>query len=344
MLEKGLIQVYHTGSSDRVNLAPFGLSLRAAGQGLRVLVVTGFVPFELMQGASAATALLKPNLVIDCPDAEEGESPGIQHDERLLASFQRALLAVKAADFDIVILDGILSMIREGLVPLEEILALMQEKPPTVELVLTGLYAPGEIIDRADLVTEMVLRSPEKGPGKGSLRGEGAQVEVVTGDGKGKTTYCLGKAMLTSCLETSCAILQFIKSPKPYGEVKAIGRLPNLSINTMGEGFVGMDGGPVQERHLHAAARAWEVAVREISSNKYGLLALDEINIATYYGLIRAEQVREVLESKPEGLHLLLSGRNAHPEVVEAATTVIEMKEIKHPFSKGVKARKGIEF
>jgi cob(I)alamin adenosyltransferase len=77
---------------------------------------------------------------------------------------------------------------------------------------------------------------------------------------------------------------------------------------------------------------------------KYGLLVLDEINIATHYGLIRGERVKEMLFLKPRQTHLLLSGRNAHPEVTEAASTVIEMKEIKHPFKKGVKARKGIEF
>ena len=74
------------------------------------------------------------------------------------------------------------------------------------------------------------------------------------------------------------------------------------------------------------------------------MIVLDEINIATYYGLINAERVREVMFLKPEKLHLLLGGRNAHLEVREEATSVIEMREIKHPYRKGIKARKGIEF
>jgi cob(I)alamin adenosyltransferase len=172
---------------------------------------------------------------------------------------------------------------------------------------------------------------------------EGA-VEVVTGNGKGKTTYCLGKAMLTSCLGIRCTFLQFIKSPQPYGEIAAIQTFPNMDIKTMGEGFLRLDS-PVQEkRHVEAARRAWEECLREIFSLKYGLVVMDEINTAAHYGLVSPNRLRELLFLKPRNLHLILSGRNANPEVMNAASAVIEMKEVKHPYHKGIKARRGIEY
>jgi len=139
------------------------------------------------------------------------------------------------------------------------------------------------------------------------------------------------------------SVLQFIKSPQAYGEVIAAERFPNLEIKTMGEGFIF---GPSKQskKHLEAARRAWEASLREIFSLKDRLVILDEINIATHLGLVHPERVREMMFLKPKDLHLILSGRNAHPEMKEHASTVFEMREIKHPFHKGVQARRGIEY
>jgi cob(I)alamin adenosyltransferase len=112
----------------------------------------------------------------------------------------------------------------------------------------------------------------------------------------------------------------------------------------MGEGFLFADTAAQLRKHHRAARRAWEECLREIFSLKYGLVVLDEINTATYYGLVHGERVREMLFLKPHDLHLLLSGRNAHLEVTEVASVVIHMREVKHPFTQGVTARKGIEF
>jgi cob(I)alamin adenosyltransferase len=147
-----------------------------------------------------------------------------------------------------------------------------------------------------------------------------------------------------SALGVRSTVLQFMKSPHPYGEVKAIDRVPHLDIRTMGEGFLFADAAAQMRKHHQAARRAWEECLREVFSLKYGLVVLDEINTATYYGLVHGERVREMLFLKPHDLHLLLSGRNAHLEVIEAASVVIHMREVKHPFTQGVKARKGIEF
>jgi len=345
MLEKGLIQVY-TSESEEMNYAPFGLCLRAAGQGLRSLIIC-FAPYELMEGASLATSILKPNLVIDHSAAERtlsGREETNGDKNKITRAFQRAKDALFHGEHDIVVLHGIHRIIHWGLFSLEDILHLMEEKPGNVELVLTGPGASDKLIDRADLVTEMVCHVNKDRLEKDSGQGGTAPIEVVTGNGKGKTTYCLGKALFMSCVGIRSLFLQFIKSPLAYGEIKAIEKLPYLEVKTMGEGFLNRHTGSPQKKHLEAARRAWEECLRDIFSLKYGLIILDEINIATHYGLIHPERVKEMLFLKPEKLHLILSGRNAHPEVRQGATTVIEMKEIKHPFTKGIKARKGIEF
>lgn len=345
MLDKGLIQVY-TGNGDQVNFAPMGLSLRAAGHNFRIHM-TCFLPHEWMEGASMASILLKPNLVIEHTEIEntppDGKWNRKQIDE-INQAFQRAKKTLLSGEFDIIILNGINQILNQGIISPDHVLELMKIKPDHVELILTGPGANEELIERADLVTEMVCHFQAGGVNRDYRHNGTASVEVVTGNGKGKTTYCLGKAMLMSCLGIQSTILQFIKSPKAYGEIKAIKRLPYLEIKTMGKGFLDMHSSDLNKKHSEAARRAWEECLREIFSLKYGLIVLDEINIATYYGFVHIQRVREMLFLKPEKLHLILSGRNLHHEVREGASSVIEMKEIKHPFKKGVKARKGIEY
>jgi len=300
-----------------------------------------------MDGTDMASILLKPNLVFEHTKIEKTPPDGKWNKAEInetIQSFQRARKALLSGQFDIVSLNGINQICNQGIISPEEILKLTKIKPDNVELVLTGPGASDELIERADLVTEMVCHVPKDRPDKEDDRDVMAPTEVVTGNGKGKTTYCLGKAMLMSCLGIRSTILQFIKSPRAYGEVKAIEGLPYLEIKTMGEGFLNMHSAVPNKKHFGTAKRAWEECLREIFSLKYGLIVMDEINIATYYGLIHAERVREMLFLKPQKLHLILSGRNAHLEVREGASAVIEMREIKHPFKKGIKARKGIEF
>jgi cob(I)alamin adenosyltransferase len=344
MLERGLIQVY-TGSSERFNYAPIGLSLRAAGQNLRTLI-TAFAPHEGMGELPAAAEILKPNLVIDYRSVFEaiagkaGEGPS----REALGAFRRCAEAVRSGKFDMVIFDGVHSLLKEGRLALDDLLTLMETKPRHVEMVLTGPGAPQAVLDRADLVTAMAERGPVSQPDEGPRLKAKGYVEVVTGNGKGKTTYCLGKAVLESCAGIRGLILQFIKSPHPYGEVKAIQKFPSVEIKSMGEGFLDPDSPGYDRRHLDAARKAWEKCLREIFSLKYGLVVLDEINTAASYGLVNPERIQEMCSLKPMNLQLLLSGRNAHPHVMEAATSVIEMEEVKHPYQKGIRARKGIEF
>ncbi len=341
MLKTGLIQVY-SNNSTLINFATFGLALRASGHNLHTLI-TCFRSFELMDGVNKASTFLDSMIINNSAIERTFIGEKVMKDKALY-SFNKAVNATLKGNVDIVILDGVISLIDNGLIDLKDILTLIKKKPNNVELVLSGSGVPEDIIEEADLVTEMVVQSHASSSEKENVPEDQGSIEVITGNGKGKTTYCLGKSMLTSCIGIRSRILQFIKSPRPYGEVKAIKRLPFLEIISIGEGFLDLHSSGSKKKHVDAARRAWKECLKEIFSLKYGLIVLDEINNAINYGLLSPARVRDMLFIKPEKLNLLLSGRNAHPEVMDAATTVIEMKEIKHPFSKGIKARKGIEF
>ena len=242
------------------------------------------------------------------------------------------------------ILNGVNQLLSPGFIGMDDVLGLMRDKPHHVELILTGPDIPEAVIQKADLVSELEVHPIAENHRENEGREYQGTIEVVTGNGKGKTTYCLGKTLLAACSGIRCAFLQFIKSPHPYGEVKAIEKLPNIDIKTMGAGFLSLHPHRQKKKHVEAARHAWEKCLREVFSLKYGLIVLDELNTATFHGLVNPARVRELLFLKPKDLQLLLSGRNAHAEVMAAASTVIEMKEVKHPYNIGIRARKGIEF
>jgi cob(I)alamin adenosyltransferase len=344
MLTQGLVQVY-TQKTRHLNLAHIGLTLRATGQDLRVLIV-GCLPHQFVETEDRALSYLGPNVTVKRlplkrrPPGEglcEGEKDTIRS---ILSSAEDTILG---GSYDIIILEEVNEAVDMGLIPVSTLMNLIGKKPPHVELVLTGRNAKDEIIEQADLVTEMVEHKREEGSWTIDGSNQEGCVGVITGNGKGKTTYCLGRAMFFAANGISSNILQFIKSPQAYGEVIAVERFPNLEIKTMGGGFI-MGPCKPSKRHVKAARHAWEECLREIFSLKYRLIVLDEINIATELGLVHPERVREMMFLKPRDLHIILSGRGAHPEVIEHASAVLEMKEIKHPFHRGIGARKGIEY
>ncbi len=344
MLEQGLVQVY-TGKTGQMNLAHIGLSLRATGQDLRTFMM-GFLTHPFMDVEDRALSFLKPHVVVERSPLEFIPSDENLHDrdiERINRSFEHIQEIVLGGTFDVIILEEINQVVDMGIIPLSNVIDLVKKKPANVELVLTGSNARGEIIEQADLVTEMVEHKREEGSWKIDGSNQEGCVGVVTGNGKGKTTYCLGKAMFFAANGIPSTVLQFIKSPQAYGEVIAGERFPNLEIKSMGEGFIFGATKP-SKKHIEAARGAWEACLREIFSLKHRLIVLDEINIATNLGLVHPDRVREMMFLKPMNLHIVLSGRNAHPEIKEHASAVFEMKEIRHPFHKGIPARKGIEF
>lgn len=178
----------------------------------------------------------------------------------------------------------------------------------------------------------------------GKTEGRGLVI-VHTGDGKGKTTAALGMALRGAGYGYRSLVVQFIKGSWKYGELEAARMLaPYMEIAPMGKGFIRFDrSGPAQE-DIQAVAAAWDLAKEKIASGGYYMVVLDEINYVIDYGMLKVEEVLEGLPRRPDGLHVVLTGRNAHPDLIEAADLVTEMRDIKHPFQKGIKAQKGIEF
>ena len=170
-------------------------------------------------------------------------------------------------------------------------------------------------------------------------------VIVYTGDGKGKTTAALGMALRAAGHGKKILIIQFIKSFKRYGELKFVRKYDcGIEIKTMGKGYVKIKGDrfPIEE-HEKAARKAFEFARDQVLSKKYHIVVLDEINIALDKKLLPLKEVTDLIRQKSPSLHLILTGRGAPKKLIQLADLVSEVKEIKHPFRKGISAQKGIE-
>jgi len=170
-------------------------------------------------------------------------------------------------------------------------------------------------------------------------------VMVFTGSGKGKTTAAMGMAFRAAGHGHKVLMIQFIKGGTHYGELNSAEKLaPYFRIVPMGKGFIRFDKNGPDDEDRKAILEAWDFSRKAIYSGEYRMVILDEINNAIDYGLLPLGEVLDALEKRPQDLHLVLTGRNARSEIVEAADLVTEMKEIKHPFHQGIKAQKGVEF
>ncbi len=169
-------------------------------------------------------------------------------------------------------------------------------------------------------------------------------VSIFTGDGKGKTTAAMGSAVRASGHGLGVFIVFFMKGENyVHGEVKALSQLANVTTASFGQkGWV--DRTNVKPEHRERAGSALAAASEAIKSGSYDLVVLDEITIAIDYGLIGLDEVVKLINSKPRGVELILTGRSATPGLIEAADLVTEMVMIKHPYTRGVKARPGIEY
>jgi cob(I)alamin adenosyltransferase len=168
-------------------------------------------------------------------------------------------------------------------------------------------------------------------------------VQVYTGDGKGKTSAAFGLALRAIGRNLRVYIIQFIKGGFDYGELYVLNKLPNLTLRAFGRGkFVTAK--PPEAVDVKLAQEALTLAKEVVQSEEYDLVILDEVNIAIDLKLIDLEEVLKLIKGKPEKVELVLTGRHAPNEIVKVADLVTDMKEIKHPFNKGVQARKGIEY
>ena len=167
---------------------------------------------------------------------------------------------------------------------------------------------------------------------------------INTGPGKGKTTAAMGTALRAVGNGMRVLMLQFLKGSWHYGEldaVKAFGS--NFVLKQMGRGFVKVGGAETDPEDLRLVQEAWAEAQQAINSGEWDMVILDEINYAIGYGMLDPA-VAEALRNRPEMVHVILTGRNAHPLLVELADTVTEMREVKHAYQKGILAQRGIEF
>jgi cob(I)alamin adenosyltransferase len=169
---------------------------------------------------------------------------------------------------------------------------------------------------------------------------------VYTGPGKGKTTCALGTAFRAVGQGLRVLMVQFIKGSWHYGELDAAKMLGDekFEIRPMGRGFVKVGGAETDPEDIRMAEECWEAGRAAIYSEKYDLVVLDEINYVISYKMLKADVVAEALKGRPEQVHVICTGRNAHPLLVEQADLVTEMKEVKHPYTKGILAQRGIDY
>lgn len=171
-------------------------------------------------------------------------------------------------------------------------------------------------------------------------------VIVHTGDGKGKTTAALGLAIRAWGDGLRILIIQFIKGGWKYGELKTLKTLGDIDgrieVRQCGKGFTQRCEDKTE--HCEAARKALQSAQKEIHSGKWDMIILDELNYAVKFDLIEECCVLDLIREKPEDIHLVITGRDVRPSVAEAADLVTEMRLVKHPFQKGIKAQQGIEF
>lgn len=165
---------------------------------------------------------------------------------------------------------------------------------------------------------------------------------LYTGDGKGKTSAALGIVLRMMGRGMRACMLQFIKKKSLKAAENRFGEAMGVEIVGLGDGFTWVS------RDDNTANRAlaregWEICKQRIGSGDYDVVILDELTYVVNFGWLELSEVLETIRGRPEGLHIVVTGRDAHPALVEAADLVTEMREIKHPFQKGVPPQKGID-
>lgn len=174
----------------------------------------------------------------------------------------------------------------------------------------------------------------------------GGIVIVYTGNGKGKTTASLGVALRAVGHGLKVCMVQFIKGEWHYGELNSLKKLePDFELIVAGKGFIGIiDDDHAFEEHVRAAKTALDIVEQKMSLDIFDIIILDEINYAVHLGLLNLGEVMRIVKNRPKHLSLILTGNYACDEIILMADLVTEMKEIKHPYKKGIKAKRGIDF
>lgn len=165
---------------------------------------------------------------------------------------------------------------------------------------------------------------------------------IFTGNGKGKTTSALGLAFRALGHNFPVSIIQFIKGSWKYGELESAKRFDLLDFHVMGRGFTWKSDN--LDEDIKIAQKAWQFTKQTILAGKHKLVILDELTYLITYKMVAEAEILAVIAQKPKDMHLVITGRDASLGLIESADLVTEMREIKHPYKKGIKAQKGIEF
>jgi len=167
-------------------------------------------------------------------------------------------------------------------------------------------------------------------------------IQVYTGDGKGKTTAALGLALRAAGRNMKVLIVQFMKK-WDYGELHSVKLIPNITLETFGtKEFIYK--GKVKKIDYEEAKKAFSFGIEGMQSGNYDIVIFDELNMALYYELLDLKEVVKKIVEKPQNVEIVITGRKASEEIIEIADLVTEMREVKHPYQKGIKARIGIEY
>jgi cob(I)alamin adenosyltransferase len=171
-------------------------------------------------------------------------------------------------------------------------------------------------------------------------------IVVITGNGKGKTTTALGIALRACGHRMRTSIIQFMKGDLYAGEWDGIKKLNcGVELIPTGKGFCGIQGNPYPfKEHRKNAQEAIQLALQKMESGEFDILILDEINNALHLNLVDLDQVLEIIRRRPPEMHLVLTGRDAHPDVIALADTASEVREIKHAYRQGVEPQPGIDY
>lgn len=168
-------------------------------------------------------------------------------------------------------------------------------------------------------------------------------IVVNTGEGKGKSSSAFGMVFRAAGWGMKVCVIQFIKGKWKTGEQKAAEKFDNIEWHALGDGFTWDTKNPEQD--IVTSREIWDLCKAKVRSHEFDMVLFDEINYCSGYGWISGEEIASFLrEERPEWMHVLMTGRNAAPEVIEVADTVTEMGMVKHAFDKGIMATQGIEF
>ncbi len=168
-------------------------------------------------------------------------------------------------------------------------------------------------------------------------------VQVFTGDGKGKTSAALGTALRALGHGLRVYIVFFMKGDYPYGERNILSQLPNITVASFGQKEF-TDPAKIKPEEIEQAKQALDAAREAMLSGDYDIVVLDEVNVAVAWNLVALNEVIRLIKDKPRNVELILTGRKADTRLIELADLVTEMVKIKHPYDKGVLARKGLDY